>query len=385
MKTGLPDYLPTLTPLRGIAAVWVVAYHVEVLAKMAGMAPLTTTDTTWLLLKGYSWVDFFFLLSGFIMTHVYGDGFRFGNGYSGARFRTYLTSRIARLYPLHLFCLMVHIPLALVLAGGFPEGVARKLSFLYPWEALPVHLLMLQHISRDLGFTWNVPDWSIGAEWWTYLLAVLLFRLLHRKPLGRSLVLAAGAMAGLGLLIGSHPKHLIDLTWGLGQFRCLFEFTIGIVLYQLYRRRMVRDLLRSDLSFLVSVAACLYALHRSGSDLWLIPAFGGLLLSAAANQGIGRRWLTVKPLRYLGDISYSVYMMQSLWLNLYLIGLLVWGRTHDPSAIPEWVKLLLMAGVVAGTLLSASLTHRFVEIPGRRWLQSKLEKRRSAEPVSVAV
>src|ERR1051326_813364 len=88
-----------LTSLRGIAAMVVVFYH---------FGPFYSRNFsieahTLIISRGYLWVDFFFLLSGFVLCHVYAEDFLQGR----VRFREFLGKRIARIYPLHLFCLLV--------------------------------------------------------------------------------------------------------------------------------------------------------------------------------------------------------------------------------------------------------------------------------------
>ena len=102
--------LQSLTPLRGIAALWVVLYHYAVIY-FPSLHPQTYTQ---LLGKGYLAVDLFFILSGFVLAHVYREAFT--QEVSG-NYLKFLFARIARLYPLHLFVL------ALVLDHG--SGLSR--------------------------------------------------------------------------------------------------------------------------------------------------------------------------------------------------------------------------------------------------------------------
>ena len=78
------NYIETLTPLRGVAAIWVVLYHYDQLTTFTGLEHLVSQDSTMLLAKGYLFVDFFFLLSGFILAHVYGNRFQHGISISRA-------------------------------------------------------------------------------------------------------------------------------------------------------------------------------------------------------------------------------------------------------------------------------------------------------------
>lgn len=111
-----PAHIPSLTPLRGIAAVLVIIYHTDSLLRAQHLGRLVYG--TGFFARGYLWVDFFFVLSGFIITHVYGDWFT--PRISAAPLRNYLLARFARLYPLYLFALGVTVVLYLAVLKRMP-------------------------------------------------------------------------------------------------------------------------------------------------------------------------------------------------------------------------------------------------------------------------
>src|ERR1700737_2473765 len=92
-------YLSNLTPLRGIAAMWVVVFHFQVL-----VITFILPEQTLLVAKGYLMVDLFFIMSGFIISHVYQQSFQ--AGIASGNFRRFIVARFARIYPLHLFTLV---------------------------------------------------------------------------------------------------------------------------------------------------------------------------------------------------------------------------------------------------------------------------------------
>lgn len=100
-----------LTPLRGIAALLVAVFHglkrLENLGEAVG-------EHTAFFERGYLWVDLFFLLSGFVLAHVYAD--RFAGSINLRSYLSFLRIRFARIYPLHLFALFVYLILARVLS-----------------------------------------------------------------------------------------------------------------------------------------------------------------------------------------------------------------------------------------------------------------------------
>jgi len=101
-----PEHLASLTPLRGIAALWVVLFH------YCWHFPAVHADRyTGAVYKGYLAVDLFFMLSGFVISHVYHGAFALR--VTGRRYRDFLKARIARIYPLHLTVLLLFVVTAL--------------------------------------------------------------------------------------------------------------------------------------------------------------------------------------------------------------------------------------------------------------------------------
>ena len=94
--------LPSLTSFRGIAALWVVFYHYNALY----LSQLDASPYTHLIEKGYLAVDMFFMLSGFVLTHVYRETF---SESIAQHYKGFLLSRVARLYPLHILVLLLFV------------------------------------------------------------------------------------------------------------------------------------------------------------------------------------------------------------------------------------------------------------------------------------
>src|SRR5258708_36506153 len=101
-SSGSVDQLSSLTPLRGVAALWVVIFHF--CWHIPTIHPERYTGAVY---KGYLAVDVFFVLSGFVITHVYKDGF--ARRVTAWRYRNFLKARVARLYPLHLTALLLFV------------------------------------------------------------------------------------------------------------------------------------------------------------------------------------------------------------------------------------------------------------------------------------
>ncbi len=148
-----PADIASLTGLRGIAALWVVLYH------LTDRLRWPVFDAGWL------GVDMFFTLSGFVLTHVYADRNMFTTWRSYVGF---LMVRLARIYPLHIFALLVVAAVALLVPGYWPPGFAK-----YPLFGLHglVEALLLVQNWPFIGLNnWHTPSWTLSNEWMAYLM-----------------------------------------------------------------------------------------------------------------------------------------------------------------------------------------------------------------------
>jgi peptidoglycan/LPS O-acetylase OafA/YrhL len=168
-------YLSTLTPLRGIAALLVVVFHIT-----CYLVPLTAPGQTELISMGWLWVDFFFILSGFILCHVYSDFFK--NGVSRTEYRRFILARFARVYPLHLVTLGLAV-LLIVVINFLAQGVMATLKWSFDLKTIPASLVLLQSMGLYPAAPLNGPSWSLSTEWWVYLVfPFLVSPLMHLKP-----------------------------------------------------------------------------------------------------------------------------------------------------------------------------------------------------------
>ena len=360
-----PRYIDSLTALRGIAALLVVVFHYDGI-----MGHLVPHDWTRFVARGYLWVDFFFVLSGFVICHVYGPWFT--DRVTRPAWQSYVAARFARLYPLHLFSLLLLVALAWAMQSFWPD-VARlsKLHRMLDPATLPAHLLLGHAMGMTDRLTWNYVSWSIAAEWWTYLIAVGLFPLLNRGRRWRAWLAACVCLVALYLLAARAGRGRLNVSSDYGYLRCLFEFTIGICVYRAYRVGAGASLLGRDASFVALSALVIGLLHGAPHDLLLVPAFALLILGAAYNQGRARWFLNLAPLRFLGDISYSVYMVHVFWMTVLWLGFVHWAHKPAKFGLSLPVLYLWLFVLLAVLLPSAALTYRYAELPARHLLRRR--------------
>ncbi len=367
------QYIANLTPLRGIAALMIVVFHFEEL-----LARFVKPENSMLIRKSYLMVDLFFIMSGFVLLHVYGESF--STIFKKADFFKFLRARFARLYPLHLFTLLLAI--AFFLSSNSPANPVNNPA------AIPTHLLLLQSFGIHSIFTWNVPSWSISAEWWCYMLFPLIVLMLSKnnKTVFLLIILSASIYFSiLYLLPRTNPfmpaapvPHNLDVTYDYGFLRGLAGFMAGMVTYILYQQRKLNQIFSKDIVGIIVVGITLFALHRGVNDIIYIPLFMLVVLGIGANTGIIHKIFMVRPLQYLGTISYSIYLMHGLLIFLIAVPLVLgMGYAYKgPGSLtlPFWTGLGICSIFLLAVVGVSSITYFFIEKPCRKWINGKNKK-----------
>jgi peptidoglycan/LPS O-acetylase OafA/YrhL len=330
--------------------------------------------------KSYLMVDLFFILSGFIMLHVYGDAFN--RAISKGSMRNFLVARFARIYPLHLFSLLLLVGVFYA-SNGQPDLINDP-------AAIPSHLLLLHSMGLNQIFTWNVPSWSISAEWWAYMVFPLLVVLLTRHrtaTLTGMVVFMAAAYLSIVYLLprtnlfapGLPAPHDLNVTYDYGFLRGLAGFLVGMLTFELFSRQSIRRLFGSNTAALLCIGGTFLLLHLGVHDLFYLPAFAGLMLSLASNTFWVQKALNNRPLQFLGEISYSVYLMHGLLLFWVAVPALVFGgydyKGPGSLTVPLATGLLYCGIYLIVVLVVSTLTYYAVEKQCRYWINRKWAQR----------
>ncbi len=337
-----------LTCLRGLAAMWVVLYHIR---KHFGSA----MDYDFIA-KGHLAVDVFFVLSGFILSYVYLPAIERGD----FRFRSFMTKRLARIYPVHFVTMILAL---IVIVGGSLAGLTQTpIGGLA--KPLITNVLLLHSFglgSRVLNL--NYPSWSISAEFFAYLLFFPLVAMCRKVPvpLGFSSLFLAMVAIASPYLFGD---NLFDLS-SFGLPRVLPEFLLGIALFVTIRDKQIHPvwlfatpaliiapilILKSDIAFVFGATACIAILYLT-------------------DRGFPRHGL--RSLTHLGIISYSIYMVHAL---VEMTGFKVLERAfgiHDGAFPLLFLPLILLVTIAVG-----HVCWRFVEQPAHRMIVRSLSRRR---------
>jgi peptidoglycan/LPS O-acetylase OafA/YrhL len=356
-----PERFDALQSMRGLLACAVVAYH------------MTAQTHFYAFVHGsYAAVDFFFVLSGFVIASAYGERMR-----SGGAFVQYVVRRIGRLYPLHLFVLGIWLALEFSKQASGASAFTGATS----WPSLWSSLALTQAFGPD-AITWNYPSWSISIELWANLAAGLVI-----VALGRRWRLGAAAM--IALLAGFYfSQHVIDYGAFQKRFNILAndaEYAAGFFLGMLTHaawRGLARLGLRAFWGLDVLAIVATLAVFRHADDM---PAFSKsaifavVVLILAFERGPICALLRRPASLWLGTVSYSIYLTHVLLVNaatsaIYRLG----DALHQPTSaqvygedtitlLGPWFADAAVLGVIAATTAVSGLTYRLVEDPARRW------------------
>ena len=362
-STASNGQLPSLTSLRGVAALWVVLYHYCVQC----FPNLDPAQYTHLVSKGYLAVDMFFMLSGFVMTHVYHRAFA-SAGNIKTHYRSFLVARVARLYPLHVFVLFLFVATALAahwLAAGSAAASFRDIPWTGPESvtALFANLLMLQGLNAG-KLSWNYPAWSISVECMAYLAFPVLLPMIWRASKGGKCVIALALCTALVWLTVLARGNFDQWDGPMALLRCIPEFLLGTLLYCAYRIGPESVWLNRDSVAVAIVAATVLCLHLGAPDLLIVALFAALIPLSVVNTGRFSKVANARPLLWLGEISYSLYLIYG-FIKFAAAKILPGFGIQNNAELSNGWSLALMLGMVAVCLLVATATYSGVETGSR--------------------
>lgn len=364
-----------LDALRGVAALCVMFYH---FAQYQHVSFFYNAQLS---------VDFFFILSGFVLMHAYGQAIK--NGMSA---KDYLMKRCIRLYPMFLAGLCLGSATLVILRQDILlEPSLRTLSLVFAHNVfyipklggLPFKNLVDTGIASDMIFPLNPPSWSLFFE----MIASAAFLILA-KLRQKTLIKIAGASFITLLFFGGLVKIAnfdygfdLNIGWGTSNFfggfpRVFYGFTLGVLLYKLFQEQKIPQAVVRALSYIKSPTS-LYAL------LFLILVFPlgfkGLypmavllvlapycVLAGAQMKSKGK--FAKRLAKRLGDLSYPVYCLH------FPIGLVCF---HEGEKLGWTTQQAMIAAVLTTLALSTFLLYAY-DAPVRRWLNKKLSTRNKA-------
>ncbi len=366
-----------LDGLRGVAALLVVVYHVfegfsfAELTNGAGDGLIRTFN------HGYLAVDFFFMLSGFVLSYAYDDRFR------SMSLGSFFKRRLIRLHPMLLVGVLIGATTFLIQGAvtWSGEAVAPQwiaLSALLACFMIPA-LPGVRYEVRGNGeaFPLNGPSWSLFFEYIGNILYALILRRLNKAWLAVVVALTGLGWAWFALTNVSGYGSMgvgwtIDsVNFGGGMLRMLFPFALGMLLARHFKPLYVRGAFAWCSLALVGLFAVPYiegqepVCMNSVYELFcLAVAFPLIVWLGASGVAGGKKASAVCDL--LGQLSYPLYVIHYPFMYLFYDFLIKEERYTLASAWPQALA------VVVGCLLLAYALLKCYDLPVRRYLARRV-------------
>ncbi|WP_339799563.1 acyltransferase [uncultured Marinobacter sp.] len=359
-----------LESIRGLAACLVVIYHSPFRFENQSFAFISNS---------YLFVDLFFVLSGFVMAYAYSEKILAGMGFS-----RYLALRLGRLYPLHLFTLMLWVPYVLLKQylylsgfGGTDQLVDNNVSTFFS------NLMLIHAMGIHDSLSWNQPSWSISTEFFAYLVFFVLTVSLDRQ---RTLIFPLLVSAGCYLALQVLGQERLLTTYDYGFIRCLGAFYLGILVYRI-RSKAVHEnwlatirknrqaLTGAELAATLLVIASV-SLAGQGYVFALLAVASfcvAILVFSAPDGGALSRVLNIGLIRQIGVWSFSIYMIHRLLqfgvsnVSEFILGI-------DPEQPMGWVSVVINLIMLAAIIWLSKWSYEYVEKPCRDWVKRRLSK-----------
>lgn len=364
---GTKPHYPILDGLRGVAAMVVVAFHLA--------EPLSSSHLTNLVNHGYLAVDFFFLLSGFVIGYAYDD--RWNKMTIGG----FIRRRIERLQPLVILGMTLG-----AIGFYYTDSTLWPLIHTVPlWKLILVMLIGYTVLPVPLSLDirgWeemhplNSVGWSLFFEYIANLLYALGLRRLSKTALSVLVVIAGAVLLHFAL---TNPNGDVTGGWTLnaeqmriGIIRTIYPFFAGLLLSRVTKPTQIKNaFLRCSLAILI-----LLFMPRIGgaSHLWLnglyeafciIIIFPVIVYVGASGMEQGKT--EQKICKFLGDLSYPLYMTHYPLVYFYV----AWISNHKGITILQaWPYALL---VFSGAIILAYISLKYYDEPVRKWLRKKMK------------
>ena len=361
-----------LDGLRGVAAILVVFYHIfegfsfAELTNGAGSGLITTLN------HGHIAVDFFFILSGFVISYAYDSRWQEMSTWQ------FFKRRLIRLHPMLIMGALIGVVAFAFVGFERWDGTTAPTS----WVMIAMLLTMLMipavpgvpYEVRGNGemFPLNGPGWSLFFEYVGNILYALFIRRLSTKLLA-ALTVVLGVVHAWFFLFDVSGYGMIGVGWTIdevnfwgGLVRMLFPFTLGMWLARTFKPRKVKGAFWICSIALIALFAVPYIASEGVVNLnclyeYVCIAFVFPLIVWLGACG-SSKGATSKVNRLLGDISYPLYIVHYPIMYVFY----AWLIEKQIYTLGSCLGMALL--VVAASIILAFLCLKLYDEPVRRWL-----------------
>lgn len=357
-----------LDALRGVAALIVICYHIG-----EGFA---TSSVDLVVNHGYLAVDFFFMLSGFVISYAYDDRWK-----KGLKIGDFFKRRFIRLHPMVamgvLFGVISYCLQGCVKWSG--ESVPFSMVFISAFMALFM-LPALPGTSVEVRgnnemFPINGPEWSLFFEYIAYALYAIFMHRISTRILKLLTFIFGVSLLSIALFSGTESMGmgwtLLGLNFPAGLCRVGFAFSMGMLLRRTFRPNRVPYAFAICAIVLIVLLSIPYVgtvtmpwINCLYEVVCIAIVFPAVIYIGAC--GCCENKIENRICDFLGQLSYPLYIIH--YPFMYLFYWYVWSHGYGfTEVIPQAIA------AVGGSILTALLLMHYYDIPTRRWLSNKLK------------
>jgi peptidoglycan/LPS O-acetylase OafA/YrhL len=331
--------------LRGLAALSVAVFH------FGSSSPLQQNA---FILHAYLMVDLFFVLSGYVIALNYADRIT-----SAAGLWAFQQRRFWRLYPLHFVTLLLFVAIE---GARFVAEPGQSAATAFAGSDVPelaANLTLTQAVLLE-ETSFNIPSWSISAEFFAYL----AFGMTMLTGRNRWKGLACVWLLCAAILLFLADGRLTATGAPFAIVRCIFGFILGVAAWRLSELHPIRPPRWMAPAFLLGSVAGIVCLAETGFEILLPIAFAATLtvLAQTPPEATLSRLLSTGPLVYLGTLSYGIYMIHYGLRQATELALNAAGIAGLNALSPLSASLVTLAAIAA-TIGLAHLAHHRIERP----------------------
>lgn len=354
-----------LNGLRGVAAIMVIFYHI--------FEAFATSPIDQKFNHGYLAVDFFFVLSGFVIGYAYDDRWK------GMSKKNFFKRRLIRLQPMVIMGAFLGLITFLIQGGEMWDGTKVQIPFIILAFVLSTFLIPALPGSgaevRGNGemFPLNGPSWSLFFEYIGNILYALFLRRFSTKALK-----VVVTLSGIGLAtfaIGNFSGYgNLGVGWSLadnnfigGFLRLLYAFSAGLLMSRIFKPKRIKGAFLICSAIIVVLLSIPYI--GNADTLWMNGLYDAIctivifpMLVYIGASGTIKSKLSTAVCKFLGDISYPLYMVH--YPFMYLFYSWVWKK--ELTFAETWPTALLL---LFGNLLLAWIVLKLYDEPLRKYLQ----------------
>ena len=369
-----------LDSLRGVCALIVCLYH------FATWSPLTEN---FIADRGHLFVDFFFVLSGFVISSNYQQKLQ-----TKLTIMNFIGLRLGRVYPLHVFmlvlfvgieCVGLHPPIAkLVGRMAFSEGHTL-------WD-LFLNFFLLHSFNLGATLSWNAPSWSISAEFWTYVGFAISVKLFGK----RSPYLMVAVVLAAPMFIFSVSTRGLDVTYDYGWIRSAYGFALGALVFYsgiwkdstYVSERLLRWPLWTSFEIFAIAAICVgLSQFTLTQEIFFLPGLFAIAIVVFSRElGLVSKLLGTRPLSFVGALSYGIYMVHAfvqarMYNGVSVLQKISGVQLTDNRLVHGVQDRVLGTSELTGTIWTvmmivfvvcfAWLARKFIELPCQNWARER--------------